>query len=232
MPPLNAMLGSTLDGFAATEHPKSSPPAELSGKIIGGNPYRRCPLPPFSATVDTIRQFDESGKIPTRRVIPLPFEKAGQGGAVTNITKVTTTPSGSSSGGGGTSSLISATASLSVPALSPGESFMATLPMAKSFQLLLLTATNPVEVRTYGTATAQLGDSPRATDTAVPFEVTANIITDVVFDTAPFIWNWQNRIGANADNPQTTNTYVTVVNPTTSSIGPTNVTFSFLPLES
>lgn len=231
MPPLKEMLGAKPTGFAAMEMPKTPPPAEIPGRALAANPYRRCPLPPFSATVDTMRQFDESGKIPTRRVIPLPVQVSGQGTSITNVTQVTNSTSGGGSSGGGTT-LASATVSLAVPALSPGQSYTATLTMAKSFQPLLLTSTNPVEVRMYGTAVSQAGDGPRATDTAPPFEVTVGLFTDIVFDTAPYQWTWQNRIAANGDSPQSKNIYVTVINPTESGLTPTNITITYLPLES
>ena len=59
------------------------------------------------------------------------------------------------------------------------------------------------------------------------------IITDIVFDTAPFVWSWQNRIGANADPVQNTNIYVTVINPS-QIVGSASAILSiqYLPLES
>jgi hypothetical protein len=61
-------------------------------------------------------------------------------------------------------------------------------------------------------------------------ELANNIITDLVLDTAPYIWNWQNRIGANSNTPQTTNLYIAVTNLS----GPTmvQVNITLLPLES
>jgi hypothetical protein len=233
MPSLKDMLAvKPLSGFEPVENPTKAAP-QVTG-TLGQNPYRRCPLPPFSATVDTLRQFDESGKVPARRVIPLPIATivAAAGNIVTNVT---TTGSGSSSGGGTTPSgttLISATVSIAVPALAPGETFQSTTQVAKSFQLLLLTATNALEVRMYGTSLAQTIDLPRPTDSAPPFEVSQNIITDVVFDTAPFQWNWQNRVAANADSPQSKNIYFTIVNPSSSGIGASIVTLTYVALES
>jgi hypothetical protein len=83
----------------------------------------------------------------------------------------------------------------------------------------------------YGTALAQTIDGARPADTAPPFEVTQGLITDVIFDTAPFQWNWQNRIGANADNPQTKTVYVSVINNTASGVGASTVSLTYLPLE-
>lgn len=221
-------------GFAAVENPPDTAPVNQPGRALGGNSFIRCPLPPFNATVDTLRQFNESGKIPTRRVIPLPAAtSANGGGSVTNTTVIN---QGGGSSGGSTvvpTKLVSATVTLNVPALTPGGIFTATVTMAKSFQLLQLTSSAPLEIRMYGDAITQGGDVPRATDTAVPFETVPGIITDIVFDTAPFQWNWQNRIGANADPVQNTNIYVTVINPS-QIVGSASAILSiqYLPLES
>lgn len=235
MPPLNQMIRSdSPKGFAAVENLPDNAPVNQPGRAVGGNAFIRCPLPPFNATVDTLRQFNESGKTPTRRVLPLPAAtSANGGGSVTNTTVIN---QGGGSSGGSTvvpTKLVSATLTLDVPALTPGGIFTATVTMAKSFQLLQLTSSAPLEVRMYGDAITQGGDVPRATDTAVPFETVPGIITDIVFDTAPFVWSWQNRIGANADPVQNTNIYLTVVNPS-QIVGSASAIISvqYLPLES
>lgn len=233
MPPLSAMLtpkGTTLAGYQSAEKDQIPPPMEPPGKL-GANKYIRSPLPPFSATTDTLRQFNEDGHTPTRRVIPLPNVPVGTGGTTINNTVVTN--NGGGSGGSTQTKLTAQTAVVNVPVLAPGEIFQTTIQMAKSFQLLSLSSTNPVEVRIYGNGLVQAADVVRLTDTAVPFEVVSNILTDVVFDTSPFFWNWQNRIGANADDPQSLNIYVSVINPDPTTGQPaTVVTITFLPLES
>ena len=182
-----------------------------------------------------MRQFNEGGKIPTRRVIPLPVATVVGGG--NNITNTSVISQGGGGSGGGSvvvpTKLVSATLTLNIPALTPGGIFLATVTMAKSFQLLQLTSSAPLEIRMYGDAITQGGDVPRATDTAVPFETVPGIITDIVFDTAPFVWSWQNRIGANADPVQNTNIYVTVINPS-QIVGSASAILSiqYLPLES
>ena len=235
MPPLNQMIrSSSPPGFAAVENTPETP-VNQPGAALGGNPYIRCPLPPFNATVDTMRQFNEGGKIPTRRVIPLPVATVVGGG--NNITNTSVISQGDGGSGGGSvvvpTKLVSATLTLNIPALTPGGIFLATVTMAKSFQLLQLTSSAPLEIRMYGDAITQGGDVPRATDTAVPFETVPGIITDIVFDTAPFVWSWQNRIGANADPVQNTNIYVTVINPS-QIVGSASAILSiqYLPLES
>jgi hypothetical protein len=96
---------------------------------------------------------------------------------------------------------------------------------------LQVSATVPVEFRLYSSVATRVQDLTRGTDVPVPFEVFSGLITDVVFDTSPFLWSWQNRIGANTDSPQTVNGYVTVFNPTGSSTSAGTATIRFLPLE-
>jgi hypothetical protein len=61
-------------------------------------------------------------------------------------------------------------------------------------------------------------------------EVANNLISDVIFDTVPYAWAWQNRIGANQDSPQANNLYVSIKNLSGSTASP-SVTITFLPLE-
>ena len=228
MPFLKDLLAvKSIEGFQPT---LKTPPVQ--GSQPNQNPYRRCPLPPFNATPDTLRQFDESGKVPAHRVIPLPVVVAGTGGSVTNVTNVTTTPSGGGSSGGGTtpSTLATASVSITVPALTAGQVYQTSVQMSRTFQLIALNAKLVCEVRVYGSAVAQGGDVARITDAAPPFEISQNIITDVVFDTAPFQWNWQNRIAGNADNPQTPKIYITVINPTGVGVGANTISLTYVPL--
>jgi hypothetical protein len=232
MPPLKDTLrNDSPKGFVAVDNPNPpSSPVREPGAALGGNPYLRCPLPPFNATSDTLRQFNEGGKIPARRVIPLPVPTSA-GGTVNQTTNTTIIQQGGGGGGGGGSTtLTSKTVTVNVPALVVGAQFLATVAMAKSFQLLQVTSSNPIEVRVYGDATTQTSDLARATDVPPPFETTPGLISDVVLDTSPFQWNWQNRIGANASSPQTTQIFLTFVG--VSGISGATVTITYLPLES
>jgi hypothetical protein len=231
MPPLSQILRSeSPKGYAAAEEmPPSTPAPKEPGRTQGGNPFVRCPLPPFNAGPDTLRQFDESGKTPTRRVIPLPAQ-VGAGGSTTIIqnTAVSST-SGGSSGGNAPSTGVK-TVTINVGTLLPGQIAMLSATVAMAAILMILGSSDLCEVRIYGDPTTQSADAPRATDTAVPFEITPGIITDVVLDTLPLQLNWQNRVFVNQDSPQTTNLYITVVNNTTSAVTPA-VTVTYLPLE-
>lgn len=241
------MLGQSLKGFEAAEaNPRTPPDANQPGAALGRNRYIRCPLPPFSATVDTMRQFNESGKVPATRVIPLPpSTSTGAGLTLTRAAILAalgsgvgtnTNISGGGAGGGSSSSqttLNEVSVVINIPALSPLGVYQATVQMAKSFQLIQMISTVPVEVRLYANASTQGADVVRLTDTAVAFEVVPAIFTDVVFDTPPYTWNWQNRIAANADSPQSLNIYVNVVNPSpTTGTSPGTITIVYLPLAS
>ena len=232
MPALNDMTRQSLSGFQAVENPKTPPPATVPGAVLGGNRYLRCPLPPFNSSPDVLRQFNESGKVPATRVIPLPVATTlGTGTTVTEA--VSTFGSGSSSGGGAsstTNSPVATPAIVSVPAVAAGSSFTTIIQASFSFQLLSVSANQPLEVRLYGSALAQTSDAPRLIDTAVPFESAQNVITDVVLDTVPYKWTWQNRVGNNADSPQSANLYVSVRGLSGAALSPAMVTILYAPI--
>lgn len=234
MPPLSTMLKTqSLPGFVGVENPPTLPslPPEEEGFML--NPYLRCPLPPFSTTVDTIRQWNMTGKTPVMRVIPLPTQQ-GAGGGATTVNNTTTTSSG-----GGTvtpaapTTILPVTAFFNFPAMGPAGTFTIVLKMIQSFQLLQLISTQPIEVRMYSNTATQTQDIARPTDFAVTFDAIEGFITDVTFDTPPFSYEWQNRVGANADTPQTVNAYITVVNPSQiAGVNAGTVTVIYAPLES
>ncbi len=229
MPPLSKTLRSeTPEGYAAQEQlPPTSTP---QGKKSGVNPFIRCPLPPFNATVDTLKQFDESGKIPARRVIPLPVA-VSVGGSATIINNTTVNSSGGGSSSGNVPVVVAAkTVTISAPTLLPGDNFVTSINFAGVAVLMIVGASDSCEVRVYGDPTTQAADVARASDTAPAFEVTQGLVSNVVLDTPPLQFNWQNRLFVNQDVPVTKNLYVTVLNPTTSAVTP-SVTITYLPLE-
>jgi len=237
MPPLSKMIRPADSGALPGFEPATQQPVPIMPEsILGANRYLRTSLPPFNAGPDTLRQFNENGKTPTKRVIPLPIQtQAGGTTTINNNTTVISTGSTSSSGSGGSTvtKLSAATAILSIPSLLPGATFISTIIMAKSFQLLQLQASQAVEVRLYGDSATQNADLVRITDAPVPFQVVPGLITDIVFDSAPYLWNWQDRIGANADSPQSTTIYVTIINPSqVTALLASQITIQYLPLES
>jgi len=230
MPGLKQRLRSeTPQGYAAQEQvPMTSPVPPEPGKLLGADALIRCPLPPFNATVDTLRQFDENGKVPARRVIPLP-QLTGMSGSTTVINQTSVT--GSSSGSGNAPVTVAAkTVTISVPTLAPGDAATLTVTLTAVAVLMILGSSDFCEVRIYGDAVTQATDLPRLTDTAPPFELIQGLTTDVVLDTLPLQYNWQNRLFVNQDAPISKNMYVTILNPTLGAVTP-SVTITFLPLE-
>jgi hypothetical protein len=193
------------------------------------NPSIRCPLPPFNVNVDTLRQFDQSeGASPRRRVIPLPVSSQVGGGSTTvNTTVVNNSSSGSST----TTTLTAKSVVVTTPILNAGQLSAQIVAMSKSYQLISITANSPCEMRLYGSAGSQASDASRLTDAPVAAEVFNNLVTDVVFDTPPYTWAWQNRVGVNTDTPQDTQAFISVVN---LGVSPAVITLTivFLPLES
>jgi len=225
MPPLNKMIrAESPEGFVQG-NPERDPREEP--RIIGSNPYIRCPLPPFNAGPDTLRQF--ASKVPNRRLIPLPAPAYGTGGSVNN--SKTTIIQNPNAGGPFQSQLTATSATINAPALAPGQKWRTTVLAAKSFQLLNISSKIPVEIRLYSNKTNQSGDIVRLTDTAVPFEVVPGIITDLIFDTPPYQWTFQNRMGVNADSPQGSNLYVTIINPARVGTSAGVVVIGYLPLQ-
>lgn len=232
MPSLNETLRETSPNGYSPAPEKPSLPASviMPGKAGNFTPNLsiRCPLPPFNIGPDTLRQFDQSeGISPKRRVIPLPVQSlVGGGGTVVNNTVIN-----SSSGGGSSTTLTAKTVTYTSPLLNVGDFNAQVLTMAKSYQLISVSANSPCEMRLYGSANSQAADASRLTDSPLAAELFNNLVTDVVFDTTPYIWEWQNRVGVNTDSPQDTQGFITVFN-TGSSPAQIQLTIVFLPLES
>jgi len=104
--------------------------------------------------------------------------------------------------------------------------------LAESFQLLQITSDSPIDFRMYGTALAQVSDSGRLTDVAVPAETFQNLICNIVFDTVPYVYQTQNLLGANADSSPSSTIYVLAANPDATSGVSAIVTITFVVLES
>jgi len=226
MPKLSEILRNNVEGYEQTDRP--TPVAIDTHRADRLNRSIRCPLPPFNAGPDTLRQFNEDGSTPHRRVIPLPVQQGG--GAVTiNQTNTTVVQQGGSVSPVSVPLAIK-TATFTSGLLAPGNGESATIPMSKSFQLISCSVSGPAEFRLYGDASAQAADSTRPTDSPVPAEILNNLVTNLVFDTAPFVWQWQNRVGTNSQNPQTSNAYITVIN-SSAILQAITVSIVYLPLE-
>jgi len=234
MPALNDVLRKdSPEGYGPSNPPLSLPaPVTLPGQdnSFKVTPTIRCPIPPTSAGPDTLRQFNDGNSlVPHRRVLPLPTNNGvSTGSTITNTTVI----SSSSSGAAPATSLTAKNAVVATTVLRAGVSSYQTVNMSsKSFQLISCKANVACGIRMYGSAVAMAIDASRPLDAPLAAELQNNLVTDIVLDTAPFTWNWQNRVGANSDTPQTTSLYIAVTN---IGAGPTpiSVTLTFLPLES
>lgn len=228
MPSINDAVNANLSGYKPAEPLPVLPEMINNNKPIA-NPSIRCPLPPFNIDPDTLRQFEVGNLTPQIRVIPLPQQTGGSN----TITNTASSSSSSSSGGGSSISGIALkSVTLTSGVIVVGGSQLTSVSMAKSFQLISIASTSACDIRLYGTNAAQSFDNSRLIDAPVPAETMMNLITDIVFDTAPFVWDFQNLVGANQDSPQSTTIYITIKNTGSAPLASTSLTFNFLPLES
>lgn len=233
MPSLNDAIRSSSPAGFEPVNPPMLPPATVTlpgqDNSFKVNPIIRCPIPPTSAGPDTLRQFNDGNEmVPRRRLLPLPTNNGVGGGTTINNTTVVN----SSSSGGSTSSLTAKTLAVTSPLLpANGVSYQTLNMSSKSFQLISCKANVACEIRIYGSSMAMAIDASRPLDAPLAAELGNNMITDVAMDTAPFTWNWQNRIGANSDTPQTVNAYIAIRN-LGSTPNTVSLTITFLELES
>ena len=224
MPKLSDVLSKGLpEGYVPVENapPATSPvdDAQFSSPTV------RCPLPPTNADADSLRTFQKGSSTPQFRVMPLPPQTGGS----TTVTEGGSSSSSSGSGGG-TAVSVATTVSTTVNIPANGAT-ITRIAATQSFQLLSISTNAPCCVRLYGNAAAQDTDSSRAIDAPVSAELTQNIIIELVFDTAPYFWTTQNIMGVNADSPQGTILYITVLNPTAAPLSNATVYITYLPLE-
>lgn len=232
MPSLQDTVGQDLSGYVPV---KASPQASLpptQGLEPTINTMIRCPLPPiFQASPDSLRQFYQGGKVPqTRLLSPVTQGISGGGGGGGNAVVTTAVIQGSGSNPPPTP-VVQKQAVITTTVLGPGQQFITTLTsISRSFQLLNVTSSVAARIEIYGTAASQLADSSRPLDTAPPAGTAQGIITDVAIDSAPFIWDYQNRIGANGEIPQQPQAYVTITNISGAAV-PVTITIQYVPIE-
>ena len=227
MPALKDVLTKGLpEGYIPVENAPTAPPATSPvDDAQFSSPTVRCPLPPTNADADSLRTFQKGSSTPQFRVMPLPPQTGGS----TTVTEGGSSSSSSGSGGG-TAVSVATTVSTTVNIPANGAT-ITRIAATQSFQLLSISTNAPCCVRLYGNAAAQDTDSSRAIDAPVSAELTQNIIIDLVFDTAPYFWTTQNIMGVNADSPQGTILYITVLNPTAAPLSNATVYITYLPLE-
>lgn len=233
MPSLASRSSTDVDlsGYVPVDKP-AQPTVSIPSENLepGFNPYLRCPLPPIWTTPpDTLRQFYHKNSVPQVRLFNPPSTTAGSGGGTT-INNVTVSSSSASSGGTTTTTTLSIKqTSLSTPSINQNDKYTGSFTLSKAFQLLTLSASAPCRVQLYTTANIQSSDSYRGLDVPPPAGSAQGIICDVALDTAPLLWNFQDRVGANGDSPNTSTIYITVTNLDTISESFT-ITFSYVPL--
>ena len=238
MPSLRDTLRKTSpDGYVPSEAPVLSLPSIIplpgNENSFLVNRWIRSPLPPINAGPDTLRQFnDGDASVPRRRLLPIPAPILGGGGTTVTNTVVTASSSGGGSAPTTSTGLTTVTLNYVSPFITSGSAATQALNVSsKSYQLISLKANGACEVRIYGSAIAQAADFGRAAYAPLAAELGNNMVTDVVLDTAPYVWNWQNRVGANSDSPQASIAYLTVFN-RGSNPQAVQIAFVVLPLES
>ncbi len=234
MPSLKEALNQDLSAYTSVGKASlqaSLPPTQMLDP--GLNTMIRCPLPPiYQVSTDNLRQFYQGGQVPQFRILTPSLQTSSGGATGGNVVAGPTTNGGGGGGGGSTPSQPTAqSVSITSSLLTPNSTFINSLTLSKSFQLLGVTTSSPARVQLYGTALAQSSDAYRGLDVPTPAGTVQNIICDVALDTAPFGWSFQDRVGANANSPQTSTIYVTLTNlDVTSDI--ITLTVSYVPLES
>jgi hypothetical protein len=175
-----------------------------------------------------LRQFYRDSVIPQTRLFNPPNPGLSAGGSTTTINNIST---GSSSGGSGTSTIAVTQTSFKTASIAANATFTGSFTLSRVFQLLALGASAPCRVRLYGTAAAQSSDAYRGLDVPPPAGTVQNIICDIVLDTSPLQWKFQDRVGANADTTVNSTVYISVTNlDATSEVF--TLSFSYVPLVS
>ncbi len=230
---------NNLEGYEqiAPSAPKPAPPVfDLQPTF---NPYMRSPYPISGSNPDGLRQFYQ-GTIPQNRLLPILPAPTNNTGAVSTITNVQSVVAGGTASGntGSTvtlsdlqvSHILPQSTSITTPVLGPGSRFSSGMLISRSFQLLKLTTSDMCRVTLYGTAAACLSDAGRGLDVAPLAGTTQNIISDIILDTAPFTWAYQDQVGCNGDSPQNQLVYIAVTDIGASSVSIT-VTLQYVPIE-
>lgn len=233
MPNPNQRMTTDLSEVAPLLPSQAGPMPSLD-ETANSHAMTRCPLPPiFSSNPDSLRQFDAKGQVPQHRILSpsLQGDVSTFSGTINEYVSSGVTAGGGSVTSSNAPSLTAAQQSLTTAVINPNDAYAGALQLnCKSFQVLTVTANMAVRVQLYGTQTAQRLDLSRPLDVGPAPGTTQNLIFDIVLDTAPFQWSFQNVVGANGDAPQTPQVYLTVTNLGQSSAAAT-LTFLYVPLE-
>jgi hypothetical protein len=229
MPKIQDTLDIDLSGYTSVPAP---PPAESmphSGLLPTRNPLMRFAAPYLPGTFpssDNLTAYHIGGKAPQYR-ITVPAQAPAQGAGSTGTTTTIVTSNSSTTNNPATSQ----TTSISTATISPGATYTGIVTMAKAFVLLNLSVSDAARIELYSTLAAQTSDLHRPSTVGPGFGVEQGIITDIVLDTAPYVWQAVNVIGANGDTPQSQNVYISVTNLTNASQTYV-VSIQFVPVQS
>lgn len=226
MPSLAQAVNADLSGYTPVQNPtNTNQPTPSTNMQPGRSAVMRCPLPILgAATPDALRSYFLDGQVPQVRLMtPQTTAPSTASGSTTTFS------SSSSSGGGSGTALATSTATITTATIGPSSKFTGVIQLSRTFQLVSIAVNGPARIELYGTATAQTSDISRGLDVAPGAGTLQNIICDVVLDTLPYQWSFQNRTGANGNSPQTPSIYVTITNLAATSAALT-VTLTYVPL--
>jgi hypothetical protein len=183
---------------------KSPSEADLQPRF---NSMMRYPLPPVTVSPDSLRQFYRGGILPQKRLLSPPTIGTSGGTGKTTII--------------GTSSNVTVPAStvlkvkqtaITTTSLGIDQIANAVVLLGKTFQLVTIASNSSARIELYGSSQIRSIDSFRAIDTPPDAGTNQGIICDLVLDTSPLIWNFQNLTGTNGDAPQTNVVYAAITN--------------------
>jgi hypothetical protein len=188
--------------------PEPSPLPVRSSLLRFTSPY----LPGTFPSSDNLTGYHIGNKAPQYR-IPVPAQAPAQGAGSTGTTTTIVTSNSSTTNNPATSQ----TTSISTATISPGATYTGVITMAKAFVLLNLSVSDAARIELYSTLAGQTSDLHRPSTQGPGYGTEQAIITDIVLDTAPFVWQAVNVVGANGDTPQSQNIYISVTNLTNAS---------------
>ena len=208
--------------------PSAAPPDPKLNSLLK-SPYQRCPLPPSNNSADSLRQWGQGSDVPRFRTQTPPSNVVGSGGTVISTGVVI--------GGGSSTTPTPASVtlppaqnvSLTTPALSPSQTWIGSIQMAKAFMILNVTGSSFCRTELYSTANARALDLSRPV-TQAPSNTTQGLILDVVLLTS-LSWKVLDCVGSNGDSPQSATAYCTITNLSTA-VQAFTVSIQFVPQES
>jgi hypothetical protein len=192
-------------------NPQIAPSVNLEPTL---NPMMKCPLPPISVSPDSLRQYYRGGMFPQKRLFGPSnnlLTGGGTGGTTTqgNTENISVPPA--------VINLQIKQTAIVTPSLGVGQVLNAVTLLGKAFQIIGMAASSPTRIQLYGSAQARSLDAFRPIDVPPDAGTAQGIICDLVLDTSPLTWQFQNLTGDNGDAPQTNVIYASITN-----LGPGN----------